>query len=105
MQINDNLISKLRTFRQSVIESGGIDIKMPVYLIPSTHECLDFSFSNKGYFKRHNNDFWLCKEGEENTADFCVLECNICHNKFYLMNTGVPNWDVFPSKCKQKSKY
>ena len=100
MQVNDDLISKLRMFRKGVIESDCVDsIKMPVYSIPISHACIDPIFQMKGYYKSHNGKV---KEGEKNTADFCVLECEICHNEFYLMNTGIQNWDTFPNKSKEK---
>ena len=104
MQISDDLISKLRMFRKGVIESDCMDIRMSVYSIPITHFCNNTTFLNKGYYKKHNNDVCLCKNGEENNADFCILECEICHNKFYLMNTGVQNWDGIPNTSKQKTK-
>ena len=104
MQINDNLISKLRVFRKSIIDSGYNDIKMPVYSIPNLHTCSNPIFQNKGYYKRHNGEIYECKEGKEHTADFCVLECKICHNEFYLMNTGVQNWDNFSINSKKKIK-
>lgn len=104
MHINDDLISKLRMFRKGVIESDCMDIRMSVYSIPITHFCNNAIFLNKGYYKKHNNDICLCKNGEENSADFCILECEICHKEFYIMNTGVQNWDTFPRKLKEKVK-
>lgn len=101
MQISDNLISKLRRFRNGVMESCSMDIQMPVYFIPNSHHCSNATFLNKGYYKKHNNDICLCKNGEDN-PDFCILECETCHNEFYLMNTGVKNWDSFSNKCEEK---
>lgn len=104
MQINDNLISKLRIFRKSIIDSGYNDIRMPVYSIPNLHACSNPVFQNKGYYKRHNGEFWLCKESEEDSADFCILECETCHQEVALLNTGVQNWDNFSINSKKKIK-
>lgn len=104
MQINDDLISKLRMFRKGVIESGSADIKMPIYSIPISHTCQDTTFLDKGYYKKHNKEICLCKQGQEFAADFRILECETCHQEFFLLNTGIQNWDNIPNLLKDNGE-
>lgn len=96
----ENLISKMRKFKQAVIAEGRQDLKM-VYCIPSVHTCLFPTFTDNGYYKRHNGEYCVCTK--EN-ADFRSIICNNCHTEFFLMNTGVYIWDIIPSPSNENQK-
>ena len=95
MQVSDNLISTLRVIRQGILNSGRT--KMPTYLIPSSHDCKEASFLDKGYYRRHNGEIYPWEDEQKQDADFRALECEICHQEVLLLNTGMPNWDFVPN--------
>lgn len=95
MQISDNFITALRSFRRDI--NGCANTKMSTLTIPASHNCKNASFLDKGYYRRHNADICFCKDGQEQDADFRSLECEICHQEILLLNTGIPNWDFIPN--------
>lgn len=97
MQVSDNVIKKFRSLRQGILDSGSTDIKMSTYLIPASHDCEEPNFLDKGYYRLHNGEIYICHDGEEQRADFRAIECQTCHQEFFLMNTGVSNWDFMPN--------
>lgn len=80
----DNLISKARILRKKLEnECLGYHIQ---------HNCNSPIYIDKGYYRRHNGDYCIVQE-EKNDADFRLLECECCQKEFFLINTGVTNWD------------
>ncbi len=101
MQI-DNIISQLRIFRQELITHESENIPVIPHVLPQDH-CPNTSYTIIGYYRRHNGEFVECHVEKKNDADFCMLECNTCHQNIYLFNTGEQNWDDF-FEMKEKMK-
>lgn len=89
--ISDNLIIQAKTIRQRKGEITPHFSICPVHY-PEIHQtCLNPTYLDKGYYRHHNGEFYYT---DREHADLRVMECDICHNEIYLLNTGQQNWDA-----------
>lgn len=87
----ENLISLSKNKNTEVTEKN---IQLQTYYSEIHKDCPGEEFIDKGYYYRHNGEYYICKE--EKQADFRLLECTICHKELMIFNNGKIGWDNVP---------